>query len=62
MDTKEFAETVKELRARMGLSQEKFAAEVGVTASTVNRWENQRGNPSPLAVKQIETLKEQLGK
>lgn len=62
MDTKEFAETVKELRARMGLSQEKFAAEVGVTASTVNRWENERGKPSPLAVKQIETLKEQLGK
>jgi len=61
MDTKEFAETVKELRARMGLSQEKFAAEVGVTASTVNRWENERGKPSPLAVKQIETLKERLG-
>ena len=62
MDTKEFAETVKELRARMGLSQEKFAAEVGVTASTVNRWENQRGNPSPLAFKQIETFKKKLKK
>lgn len=62
MDTKEFAETVKELRRRMGLSQEKFAAEVGVTASTVNRWENERGNPSPLAVKQIEALKAQIKK
>jgi transcriptional regulator with XRE-family HTH domain len=37
VDSKEFAGIVTDLRARMGLSQEKFAAEVGVTASTVNR-------------------------
>ena len=62
MDTKEFAKTGKELRRRMSLSQEKFAAEVGVTASTVNRWENERGKPSPLAVKSIGFLKAQFGK
>lgn len=62
MDTREFAGTVKQLRRRMSLSQEKFAAEVGVTASTVNRWENERGRPSPLAVKQIELLKARFGK
>ena len=43
------AEMVKELRVRLGLTQEQFAAKVGVTFSTVNRWENNRGKPSPLA-------------
>ena len=60
MAEKEFAEIVKELRQRMGLSQEKFAAEVGVTASTVNRWEKSKGNPSPLALKQIEALQRRV--
>jgi transcriptional regulator with XRE-family HTH domain len=43
MDRKEFAETVKELRRRMSLRQEKFVAEARATASTVARWENERG-------------------
>jgi putative transcriptional regulator len=44
------SEMVKELRAQLGLTQEQFAAKVGVTWSTVNRWENGRGKPSPLAL------------
>lgn len=42
-------ETVKSLRAALNLTQEQFAARLGVTVSTVNRWENGKGKPSPLA-------------
>ena len=54
----ELAEKVKQLRASLGLTQEQFAAKVGVTFSTVNRWENGKGKPSPLAMRQIEELME----
>jgi len=50
------AEMIKALRAKLGLTQEQFAAEVGVTWSTVNRWENGRGKPSPLAMRRISEL------
>lgn len=53
---------VRELRERMGLTQEKFAARLGVTFPTINRWENGRARPSPLALKQIEDLLLGLGK
>lgn len=53
----ELAKTIRELRAKLGLTQEQFAAKVGVTWSTVNRWENGRGRPSPLAMRQIEELR-----
>ena len=45
--------TVRTFRSQLGLTQERFAAKVGVTWSTVNRWENGRGKPSPLALQQI---------
>jgi transcriptional regulator with XRE-family HTH domain len=49
---------IRELRTKIGLTQEQFAAKVGVTFSTVNRWENGRGTPSPLAKRWIEELME----
>jgi transcriptional regulator with XRE-family HTH domain len=52
---------VRELRQRTGLTQEKFAAKLGVTYPTINRWENGRAKPSPLALKQIEDLLRGLG-
>jgi len=52
---------VRELRERTGLTQEKFAAKLGVTFPTINRWENGRAKPSPLALKQIEDLLRGLG-
>lgn len=52
---------VRELRERTGLTQEKFAAKLGVTYPTINRWENGRAKPSPLALKQIEDLLRDLG-
>jgi len=53
---------VRALRERTGLSQEKFAAKLGVTAPTINRWENGRAKPSPLALSQIEKLSKRLAK
>ena len=52
---------VRALRERTGLTQEKFAAKLGVTFPTINRWENGRARPSPLALKQIEDLLRHLG-
>ncbi|HEY9725109.1 MAG TPA: helix-turn-helix transcriptional regulator [Chroococcales cyanobacterium] len=52
---------VRELRCTMQLSQEKFADEFGMTFATINRWENGHTMPSPLALKQIDTLLNHLG-
>ena len=54
------AEMIRNLRGKLGLAQKPFAPEVGVTSSTVNRWENGRGRPSPLAMWRIEELQEAL--
>jgi transcriptional regulator with XRE-family HTH domain len=55
------ARLVRELRELTGLTQEKFAARLGVTFPTINRWENDRAKPSPLAMEKIESLLRSLG-
>lgn len=52
---------IRELRERTGLTQEKFAAKLGVTFPTINRWENGRAKPSPLAMQKIEELLRSMG-
>lgn len=52
---------VRELRQAMNLSQEKLADELGMTFPTINRWENGHAKPSPIALKQIDILLQQLG-
>lgn len=52
---------LRELRKRTGLTQEKFAALLGVTYPTINRWENGRAKPSPLAMQKIEELLRGMG-
>ena len=47
---------IRELRKRLGLTQEEFAHAVAVTFSTVNRWENGHAKPSKLARRAIEAL------
>jgi putative transcriptional regulator len=44
---------VKSLRKALGLTQEQFAYEVGVTFSTVNQWENGRRRPQPFLLKRL---------
>jgi DNA-binding XRE family transcriptional regulator len=50
MVKKEIPEMVRELRGALGLTQEQFAAKLGVTFTTVNRWENSKGKLSLLAM------------
>lgn len=52
---------IREMRERTGLTQEKFAAKLGVTFPTINRWENGRARPSPLAMEKIEALLRSMG-
>ncbi len=56
MDTQDISKMIRELRANLDLTQEQFAAKVGVTYSTINRWENNKGKPSPLAMLRIKKL------
>jgi len=49
MNQPQIGKFIRELRLKNGLTQEQFASEFGVTYSTVNRWENGRSKPSPLA-------------
>ena len=39
-------DTIKELRARLQLTQEAFARILGVSFATVNRWENGKAEPT----------------
>jgi DNA-binding transcriptional regulator YiaG len=47
---------IRTLRQTLGMTQEEFAHEVGVTVSTVNRWENAHSEPNKLAWKAIREL------
>jgi DNA-binding transcriptional regulator YiaG len=49
-------ETIKELRHKLGLSQEGLARKLGVSVITVRRWEKGSFKPSPLALLRIEEL------
>ena len=55
------AALIREVRGRLGLTQEKFAARLGVTLPTINRWENGRTKPSPLAIQNLRALIVSMG-
>lgn len=48
-----FPEQVKEVRRQLRLSQEDLAHALGVSFSTINRWENGKTMPSKLAFNQF---------
>jgi DNA-binding transcriptional regulator YiaG len=56
MTDKSIPETIKELRTKMGLTHERFAAAVCVTFATVNRWEAGKAKPSRLALMRLEEV------
>ncbi|MFC1677979.1 helix-turn-helix domain-containing protein [Planctomycetota bacterium] len=60
MDQQGTSKMIRELRAGLALTQEQFAAKIGVTYSTINRWENDKGKPSPLAMRGIKKLQNKL--
>ena len=47
---------IKELRARTGLSQKKFAILLGVSVASLHRWESGDASPSALASRRIEEV------
>ncbi|MBD0386758.1 MAG: helix-turn-helix transcriptional regulator [Nostoc sp. C3-bin3] len=47
------AQLVRKTRQCLKLSQVKLATMLGVSFHSINRWENGRAQPSPLAMKQI---------
>ncbi len=56
------ASEIKELRLKLGLSQELLAHKLGVTLTTVNRWEMGHYQPLPLlGRKLIKLLKSTRG-
>ena len=49
-------ERVKELRKKMGWAQEDLARQIGVSLSTVQRWEKKGGEPTRLARCELQKL------
>lgn len=47
---------IKDLREKLGITQEEFAYRLGVAVSTVARWEGGKFNPSKMARKGIERV------
>ncbi len=60
-DKSDISQLIRILRKRLGLTQEKFAAKLGVTFPTINRWENGKAKPSPLALQKIAELLKDMG-
>jgi DNA-binding transcriptional regulator YiaG len=52
----QIAQHVLKIRLEMGLTQEQFAIKLGVSFPTVNRWENKKTKPSPLAIQKLQKL------
>lgn len=52
----QIADLVRETRQHLGLTQEEFALKLGVSYQSVNRWENGRTKPLPIAVNLIKQI------
>ena len=48
------------LRKKLKLTQEQLAHKLGVSFTTVNRWETGKTKPSPLALRELEKLSKGL--
>lgn len=47
---------IRKIRKRLNLTQEQLAQRLGVSFTTVNRWEKGKNEPSPLAFRALEEL------
>jgi len=54
-------EKVKELRQRRGWAQEDLARKIGVSLSTVQRWEKKGGEPTRLARRELKKFFQAAG-
>lgn len=51
-----YALAIKTLRKKMSLSQEEFAKVLGVSFSSINRWENGRHEPTTIIKRKLKAL------
>ena len=56
-----FSEEIKKLRQRLFMSQTEFAQELGVSYTTVNRWEMGRAKPTYKTMKLIDDYCKEKG-
>ena len=54
-------EKVKEIRRRKGWAQEELARKIGVSLSTIQRWEKKGGKPTHLARRELKRLFQEVG-
>ncbi|MGQ4808534.1 RNA polymerase-associated protein RapA [Candidatus Entotheonellaceae bacterium PAL068K] len=52
----DYSDQIKAVRGKLGLTQERLAAQLGVSFATVNRWEKGRSRPSQLAWGRLQGL------
>ncbi len=52
---------VRELRRKKGWAQEDMAREIGVSLSTVQRWETKGGTPTRLARRELKKIFQEAG-
>lgn len=60
--TQKLSEQVRAIRKATGLTQELFAAKLSDTFLTVDRRENKKTAPSPLALQKLEWLRKELSR
>ena len=53
---------VKRLRRRLRMTSQELATTLGVSISTVSRWETGKNKPSRLAIAQLKRLSDKGGK
>jgi len=56
----DYADCIKRLRAKLGLTQQGLADSLGVSYVTVNRWENSQTKPSQLSWNQLRQLERSI--
>ena len=61
MKNKDVSTLIKELRNKLGLTQEQFAQKVGVTFSTINNWEKGTRTPHPFLFQRLLEMAKEAG-
>ena len=61
MENKDIPRMIKELRSKLGLTQEQFAQKVGVTFVTMNNWEKGHRRPHPFLLKRLLEMADESG-
>ena len=58
---KNLGQKVKRLRRKRGWTQEDLAREMGVSLSTIQRWEKKGGNPIRIVARELTRLFQEAG-